>query len=94
MGRRPVLPTKAEIDERFPLHLNDISWCEHCAACRARLAQHRVQPSDRERLGVTVSADHVFMVAEQIEEGMQPTLVLYDDDKMFVVGWSESRAKR
>ena len=26
--------------------------------------------------------DYAFMVAEEIEEGMQPTLVIYDDDKM------------
>ena len=30
VARRPVLPTKAEIDEHFPLHLNYRSWCAHC----------------------------------------------------------------
>ena len=82
IGRRPELPTKADIEEHFPLHLNYRSWCEHCVAGTARLAQHRVQPADRERLGITVSADYAFMVSEEIEEGMQPTLIMFDDDKM------------
>ena len=34
----------------------------------------------RERLGVTWNADYAFMGAEEAEEGMQPTLVMYDDD--------------
>ena len=78
-----MLPTKAEIDDHFPPHLNYRSWCELCVAYKARHEPHRVQPSDRERLGVTVRADHAFMVAESFEEGMQPTLVIYDDDKMW-----------
>ena len=36
---------------------------------------------DRERLAITWSADYALMVAEEEEEGMQPTLVMYDDDK-------------
>ena len=27
VGRRPVLPTKAEVEEHFPLHLQYRSWC-------------------------------------------------------------------
>ena len=81
VGRRPILPTKADLEEHYPLHLNYRSWCEHCVAGKARLAQHKVEPSDRERLGVTFSADYAFMGAEEAEEGMQATLVLYDDDK-------------
>ena len=45
------------------------------------MVQHMVQPSDRERLGVTVHMDYAFMVAEEAEEEMQPTLVVFDDDK-------------
>ena len=82
MPRRPVLPTKAEVEEHFPLHLNFRSWCEDCVAGKARLAQHIVQTSDRERLGVTIHMDYAFMTAEEAEESMQPTLVIYDDDKM------------
>ena len=82
IGRRPDLPTKADIDEHCPLHLHYRSWCEHCVAGKARLAQHRVQPADRERLGITVSADYAFMVSEEAEEGMQPTLIMFDDDEL------------
>ena len=82
VGRRPVLPTKADIANHFPLHLQYRDWCEHCVAGKARMAQHRVEPSDRERLGITFSADYAFMGADkEAEEGMQPTLVMYDDDK-------------
>ena len=80
-GRRPVLPTKAELDEHFPLHLQYRSWCKHCVAGKARLAQHRVDDPNRERLGVTWNADYAFMGSEEAEEGMQPTLIMYDDDK-------------
>ena len=51
-------------------------------AGKARLAQHIVRPSDRERLGVTIHMDYAFTTAEEAEESMQPTLVIYDDDKM------------
>ena len=77
ISRRPVLPTKAEIDEHLPLHLNFRSWCAHSVAGKARLAQHIIQPSDRERLGVTIHMDYAFMTAEEAEESMQPTLVIY-----------------
>ena len=38
----------------------------------------------RERLGVTWNASYTFMGAEEAEEGMQPTLVMYDDEKQSV----------
>ena len=81
IGRKPVLPTKAEVDEHFPLHLNYRSWCKHCVAGKARLAQHKTGDPDRERLGITWNANYAFMGSEEAEEGMQPTLVMYDDDK-------------
>ena len=81
IGRRPILPTKAEIDEHFPLHLNYRSWCEHCVAGKARQSQLRAEPHDREKLGITFSADDALMSAEDIEEDMKSTLVMYDDDK-------------
>ena len=39
IARRPVLPTKAEIDEHYPLHLHYSSWCAHCFAGKARANQ-------------------------------------------------------
>ena len=68
VGCRPLLPTKADIDEHFPLHLNFRSWCAHCRAGKSRLAQHVVEAGDRERLGVTVMMDYAFLVAEEVEE--------------------------
>ena len=50
-------------------------------AGRAVLVQHQVEPSDREKLGVAVSADYAFMSSEGKEEGMQPSLVMIDDGK-------------
>ena len=79
VARRPNLPTKAEIEEHYPLHLNYRSWCEHCVAGKARIAQHLVEPGDRERLGVTVHMDYAFMTAEEVDEERQPNLVIYDD---------------
>ena len=76
-----MLPTKAEIEEHFPLHLHYRDWCEHCRHGKGRQSQHIVEPSNRERLGVTFSADYAFMGAEEAEESMQPSLVMYDDDK-------------
>ena len=37
VARRPVLLTKADIDEHFPWHLHYRSWCEHCRAGKARM---------------------------------------------------------
>ena len=81
VGRRPLTPTKAEIAEHYPLHLNYRSWCEHCRAGRARLTPHVCEPVDREKLGITVNADFAFMGPEEAEEDMQPSIVIYDDNK-------------
>ena len=81
VARRPVLPTKADIEAHFPLHPNFRIRFEHCIAGKSGLAQHSVQPSDRERLGVTMHMDYAFMTPEEAEKTMQPTLVVYDDDK-------------
>ena len=76
-----MLPTKADIDEHCPLHLNYRSWCEHCRAGKARLASHVSEASDREKLGITISADFAFMGSGEAEEDMQPCLVIFDDSK-------------
>ena len=57
-------------------------WCGHCVSGKAGLAQHKVEPADRERLGVSFSADYAFTGSDEAEEGMQPTLVMSDDDQM------------
>ena len=77
------MPTKAEIAEHYPLHLHYRDWCKHCVAGKARSNQHKVKDSEVERLGITINADYAFMGGEYNEEedGMQASLVLYDDDK-------------
>ena len=91
VARRPVLPTKADVEEHFPLHLQYRSWCEHCVAGKSRMTQHIVEASDRERLGVTVMMDYAFMTPEEVEEDMQPTLVIFDDDEQAFWAWASSR---
>ena len=81
VGRRPVLPTKAEVDDHVPLRLHYRSWCRRCRAGKGKLAPHLVEPPDREKIGVMFSAGYVFMGSEQAEEDMQPSLIMYDDDK-------------
>ena len=81
MSHRPVLPTKAEIYEHFPLHLHCRSWCRHCRSGKGRLVPRLVEPPDMEKLGVTFSADYAFMGSEEAEKDMQPSLIMYDDDK-------------
>ena len=78
IGRRPILPTKAEVMEHSPLHLQYRSCCR---AGKGRLAPHIVEPSDRERLELTFSADYAFIGAEEAEEETQPSLIMYDDHK-------------
>ena len=36
IANKPTLPTKAEIEEHFPLHLHYRNWCPHCVAGKAR----------------------------------------------------------
>ena len=68
VGRRPVVLTKAEIEERFPLQLHFRSCHPDCSAGQARLAQHRVESEEREWLGPTLSADYAFMGSKEAEE--------------------------
>ena len=81
IGNIPLLPTKAELEEHYPLHLRYRSWCPHCRAGKARLAPHVCEPSNGENLGITVHSDFAFQGPDDEEEGMQPFLVVYDDDK-------------
>ena len=81
IGQRPVAPTKGEIAEHYPLHLQYRSWCEHCRAGRGRVAPHRCEPSDREKMGVTIHSDYAFLGSEEAHADVQPSLVVYDDHK-------------
>ena len=68
VGARPVLPTKAEVEAHFPLHLEYRSWCTHCRAGKARLAPHMCEASGRDRLGITMSCDYAFLGSEEATE--------------------------
>ena len=96
IGRRPTLPTKAEINEHYPLHLQYRDWCSHCVAGKARSSQHVTKDSEEESLGVTWNADYAFMGGEynEAEEGMQASLIMFDDDKesFWAVGADEKGA--
>ena len=81
VGRRPILPTKAEVEDHYPLHLHYGDWCSDCRAGKGRLAPHLVELPNREKLGVTFSADYAFMGLEEAEEDMQPSLIMYDDQQ-------------
>ena len=81
IGVRPVAPTKAEMEAHYPLHLEYRSWCAHCRAGKARLAPHLCEPADREKLGITVSCNYASMGSEEKDENIQPSLIIFDDDK-------------
>ena len=74
------------------MHLHFGSWCPDCNAGKAGLARHRVETEERERLGVTLSADYAFMGSEEAEEAMQAILFMYDDDKKAI--WALGVSKK
>ena len=61
VGRRPILPTKAEVLEHFPLHLQYRSWCRHCVQARRPNTHHRSQPSTTHRAVPLLVADYCSM---------------------------------
>ena len=68
-ARRPLLPTKVEIVDHYPLHLNYRSWCKHCLGGKVRSNQHSQSNEEKVRLGVTWNADYAFMSGEHNEGG-------------------------
>ena len=45
------------------------------------MAPHLSEPPDREKFGITIHSDYAFLTAEEADEDMQPSLVIFDDDK-------------
>ena len=83
IARKPLLPTKAEIESHYPLHLEYRSWCKHCVSGKGRSNPHR-NADDGEDFGITWHADYAFMSGEnydETEDGMQGTLIMYDGNK-------------
>ena len=75
-----MAPTQAEVEEHLPLHFTYGSWCEVCRTGRGRQAPHIIEPHDRDKVGITFSADYAFRAPEDEEEDMKSSLVMYDDD--------------
>ena len=82
IARRPLTPSKQEVEDHLPLHLEYRSWCPHCVAGKGISDQHRKNLGEKsEDLGVTISLDYCFMTAEEAEEDMRAILVCYDHNK-------------
>ena len=47
-------------------------------AGRSISRQHRRQTADEEAMGVTLSVDYVFKIAEEVDEKMAPILIAYE----------------
>ena len=71
IGRVPRTPTKAEIEEHLPLHIEYREWCPDCVAGKSTGEQHRMR-HEEEALGTTVSVDYAFMVPEEQEQDLCP----------------------
>ena len=81
VARRPLAPTKSEIEEHFPLHVHYRSWCPHCRAGKSLSKQHRMGKKEDKELGVTISLDYAFKAPEEAEDDLSPILIAYDNDK-------------
>ena len=68
IGRRPYTSTKAEVEEHNPLHVHYRSWCPSCVAGRSTSKQHRRQAAYEESMGITMSVDYAFKVAEEPDD--------------------------
>ena len=49
--RRPKAPTKKDVEEHLPLHLEYRDWCEDCVVGRGHAAAHRRRLEDEESFG-------------------------------------------
>ena len=78
VARRPITPTKADLDEHLPLHAEYRDWCEHCVAGKGEAAQHRQHMGEKDELGPTIDVDYAFMKPEDTDEDMCPVVVAYD----------------
>ena len=94
VARRPVAPTKAELEEHFPLHLEYREWCEHCVAGKGMSAQHRQHIGEKEELGFTIDVDYAFMTPEKEDDDMCPVVAAWDGAHfgMWVMETDQKRA--
>ena len=78
--KRPMAPTKIEVEEHNRTHAEYRSWCPDCVAGKSVSMHHRRRDPSEERLGVTISIDYAFRTAEEAEEDLAPVLVVYDNN--------------
>ena len=87
---RPQAPTKAQMEEHLPLHLEYRDWCPDCVAGKGISTQHRSIGGDKTE--VTWNMDYCFLgskadtglvevEAEDPDAGKVAILVTYDDVK-------------
>ena len=80
VGRVPKTPTKKELEEHLPLHIEYRDWCPHCVAGKATSRQHRtIRDEGDEKMGITISLDYCFMTPEEQEDDMRPILAAHDN---------------
>ena len=83
---RPISPTKAQLEEHLPLHLNYRSWCPDCAGGKGHSAHHTAS-SDEKLDGITWHMDYCFFSKKTFEEEDEESeysfgvLVAYDESK-------------
>ena len=90
---RPTAPTKAELREHYPLHLQYRSWCPDCVSAKGHSKHHRRtedEPVEKQDGFTTWHMDYCFFNKKTFEEhdpsvvqaeGSLPVLVSYDKAK-------------
>ena len=78
IGRSPYTSTKAEVEEHNPFHVHYLSWCPSCVAGGSTSKQHRRQAAYEEAMGISMSVDYIFKIAEEDGEDTAPVLVAYE----------------
>ena len=78
--KRPVNPTKDEIEKHMPLHIPPMWWCTFCRNGHGISNQHRSKADGEDAIGVTISMDYCFLNGDEREKGILPVLILWDDN--------------
>ena len=93
VGVRPIAPTKAQLKEHLPLHLNYRSWCADCVSGKGHSKHHRSSTDEHvdEQVGwTTLHMDYCFYNKKTLDEhepdevqaeGSMTVLVTYDEVK-------------
>ena len=74
----PYPQTKRKIEEHEATHLPHRPWCKHCVYGKGISSTHE-HKREGEQLGITISIDYGFLSAADVEEGVPPILVVWND---------------